>query len=120
MTFPDGEFLVSKPLEISDCTRLICSPRTHLKLADGANCPIIKNPHKGREMTRNVTIEGGIWDGNNINQQRDAPKDKMYPWRQLMGFTYVEDFALRGIRDTAVLYGFRAVYIMSDRSSLTT
>lgn len=97
VAFPDGDFLISRPLEISDFTRLVCSPRTHLKLADGANCPIIVNRNKGREMTRGVTIEGGIWDGNNIHQQRDAPKDKMYSWGQLMGFTYVEDLTLRGL-----------------------
>lgn len=99
VTFPDGEFLISTPLEISDRTSLVCSPRTHLKLADGANCPIIKNRDKGREMTHNVSIEGGIWDGNNLNQQRDQPKDDMFKkcfWH-LMGFTYVEDFTLRGV-----------------------
>lgn len=97
VTFPDGEFLISRPLEIADFTRLVCSPRTHLKLADSANCPILVNRHKGREMTRGVTVEGGTWDGNNIHQQRDAPKDKMYSCGQLMGFTYVEDFTLRGL-----------------------
>lgn len=99
VTFPDGEFLVSQPLEISDRTRLICSPKTHLKLADGANCPILRNRDKGKKMTRHVTIEGGVWDGNNLNQQRDQPKDDWFKksfWH-LMGFTYVEDFTLRGV-----------------------
>lgn len=115
IVLPDGEYLVSRPLLISDGTNLICSPRTHIRLADGANCPVIKNRDKGMEMTRNVTIEGGIWDGNNLHQQRDKPKDDMvrrfsdfnnktslfskkgqsYP--PLMMFTYVEDFALRGV-----------------------
>lgn len=105
---PDGEFLVSRPLLVSDRTTLVCSPRTHLKLADGANCPIIRNRDKGREMTRSVTIQGGIWDGNNLNQQRDQSKDEatiafsaamnepgFYP--SLMSFTYIEDFSLRGV-----------------------
>ncbi|MBN1554335.1 MAG: hypothetical protein JXA11_06290 [Phycisphaerae bacterium] len=99
VTFPDGEFLITRPLEISDGTRLICSPRTHLKLADGANCPILRNRDKGPEVTRRVTIEGGVWDGNNLNQQRDQPKDDLFKkffWF-LLGFTYVEDFTLRGL-----------------------
>ncbi len=99
VTFPDGEHLISRPLEISDRTRLVCSPRTHLKLADSANCPIIKNRDKGRDMTRHVTIEGGIWDGNNLNQQRDKPTYDSFKnfYSHLMGFTYVEDFMLRGV-----------------------
>lgn len=107
VVFPGGEHLISRPLLISDRTTLVCSPRTHLKLTDGANCPIIRNRDKGREMTRGITIEGGTWDGNNLQQQRDQHKDemiarfsslygdKLYP--HLMGFTYVEDFALRGV-----------------------
>lgn len=59
-------------------------------------------------MTRGITIEGGIWDDNNLNQQRDQFEDEavrafsaalnlsiFYP--PLMSFTYVEDFSLRGV-----------------------
>lgn len=108
IVLPDGQYLISRPLLISDHTTLVCSPRMHLKLADGANCPIIKNRDKGREMSRGITIEGGVWDGNNLNQQRDQPRDEairtfsasmnlpgFYP--PLMSFTYVEDFSLRGV-----------------------
>jgi hypothetical protein len=108
IVLPDGQYLISRPLLISDHTTLVCSPRTHLKLADGANCPIIKNRDKGNEMTRGITLEGGTWDGNNLNQERDQPKDdairkfsmclnepRFYP--PLMSFTYVEDFTLRGL-----------------------
>ncbi len=99
--FPDGRFAVSRALEITDGTRLICSPKTHLRLADGANCPIIKNRHKGRQITRRVTIEGGVWDGNNLAQQRDKPKDKTFagagPGGELVCFNFMEDFTLRDL-----------------------
>lgn len=108
IVLPDGQYLITRPLLISDQTTLVCSPRTYLKLADGANCPIIKNREKGPAMTRGITIEGGTWDGNNLNQDRSQPKDdsvrkysgglnetRFFP--PLMSFTYVEDFTLRGV-----------------------
>ena len=52
IVLPDGHYLITRPLLISDHTTLVCSPRTHLELADGANCPIIKNREKGTTMTR--------------------------------------------------------------------
>ena len=69
--FPDGTFVVSRPLVISSDTRLVCSPRTVIRLADRANCPLLRN--RGSEpggADRNITVEGGVWDGNNVNQRR--------------------------------------------------
>ncbi len=99
--FPDGRFQVSRALQITDGTRLICTPKTHLRLADGANCPLIKNREKRPQLTRGVTIEGGLWDGNNLGQQRDQPKDKTFagagPGGELMCFTFMENFTLRDV-----------------------
>ena len=69
--FPDGSFTVSRPLIISSDTHLVCSPRTVVRLADGSNCPILRN--RGSEpggSDRNITVEGGVWDGNNVGQKR--------------------------------------------------
>ena len=69
--FPDGTFVVSKPLVISSDTHLVCSPRTVVRLAAGANCPVLRN--RGSEpggSDRNITVEGGTWDGNNVQQKR--------------------------------------------------
>ena len=71
VVFPDGVFTVSKPLVISSDTHLVCSPRTVVRLAVGANCPLLRN--RGSEpggSDRNITVEGGTWDGNNIGQKR--------------------------------------------------
>jgi len=108
VTFPDGEFQLSRPLVISDGTRLVCSPRTYLKLADGADCPMIRNRDKGREMTRHVSIEGGVWDGNNLAQHRNRPGDELIRkysealgekdfFNPLIWFSFVEDLCLRGM-----------------------
>ena len=99
VVIPDGEYLVAKTLRIPDDTKVVCSPKTRLRLADGANCPIIGNPAKGRTFSRNITIEGGVWDGNNLNQQRDKyagnPPDSA--WGQFIVFTYVKNLTLRGM-----------------------
>ena len=76
IVLPDGHYLITRPLLISNHTTLVCSPRTHLELADGANCPIIKNREKGTTMTRGITLEGGTWDGNNLNQGRSQTSDE--------------------------------------------
>jgi len=104
IVIPDGDYVVAKTLRIPDNTKIICSPRTTLRLADGANCPLIGNVAQGRIFSRNITIEGGIWDGNNLGQQRDkyAARDK-YPSSmdglggQLMVFTYVKNLTLRDL-----------------------
>ena len=69
VAFPDGAFLVSTPLLVASDTTLVCSPRTSLRLVDGANCPILMNRADGRG-TRNITVEEGLWDGNNVAQTR--------------------------------------------------
>lgn len=99
VVIPDGEYLVAKTLRVPDNTKIVCSPRTHLRLADGANCPIISNVDRGREFSRNITIEGGVWDGNNLNQQRDkyAGNSPDSAWGQFMVFTYVKNLTLRGM-----------------------
>jgi len=71
VVFPDGTFVVSRSLVISSDTHLVCSPRTVIRLANRANCPLLRN--RGSEpggSDRNITVEGGVWDGNNVNQRR--------------------------------------------------
>ncbi len=99
VVIPDGDYLISKTLRIPNDTKVICSPRARLRLADGANCPIISNVDRGREFSRNITIEGGVWDGNNLNQQR-AKCSKDIPlggFGQFIVFTYVKNLTLRGM-----------------------
>lgn len=99
VVIPDGNYLVSKTLRVPDDTTIVCSPRTRLRLADGANCPIIGNVDRGRQFSCNITIEGGVWDGNNLNQERkkwsrDIP---LGPFGQFIVFTYVKNLTLRGM-----------------------
>lgn len=68
---PDGRYLITKPLIIHSNTHLILSSLATLRLADGANCSLLDNDGLYSDETNvNITIEGGIWDGNHMMQER--------------------------------------------------
>ena len=100
--FPDGTFVVSRPLVISSDTHLVCSPRTVVRLAAGANCPVLRN--RGSEpggSDRNITVEGGTWDGNNVQQKRGPYRRPGTPGggdiNQLTVFAGIANLTLRGM-----------------------
>ena len=69
---PAGKYLVTRPLVIHSDTHFNLDPTTVVKLADNANCSILDNDGLYNDtVNENVTIEGGIWDGNNYAQQRE-------------------------------------------------
>lgn len=68
---PDGCYLITRPLIIHSNTHLILSRGATLHLADGANCSLMDNDGLySDEVNANITIEGGIWDGNHRAQTR--------------------------------------------------
>ena len=68
---PDGRYLISAPLIIHSNTHFLLSSQATLRLADGANCSLLDNDGLySDETNENITIEGGIWDGNHDAQQR--------------------------------------------------
>ena len=100
--FPDGTFVVSRPLVISSDTHLVCSPRTVVRLAAGANCPVLRN--RGSEpggSDRNITVEGGVWDGNNVGQKRGPSRHPKMAGggdiNQLTVFAGIANLTLRGM-----------------------
>ncbi len=96
--FPKGSYTVSESLMIGDNTHLTCEMGTHLRLADGANCPILINRIRdGAEYTQNVIIEGGVWDGNNIAQNREE-----YPKNGRLGCGFGQLIVLTGVRDLTI------------------
>ena len=73
VTIEGGIYLISKPLIVHSNTALSLAPDAVMMLADGANCAIIENDaleFKGTRRNSNISIRGGIWNGNNPNQQR--------------------------------------------------
>jgi len=77
---PDGTYLITKPLIIHDNTHLHASAFAHFRLADGANCSLLDNDGLYSKSTNtNITVEGGIWDGNNMMQERQVIPDENVP-----------------------------------------
>lgn len=77
---PDGRYLITKPLIIHSDTHLILSPLATLRLADGANCSLLDNDGLYSDETNvNITIEGGIWDGNHMAQERQKIPNESRP-----------------------------------------
>ena len=65
---------------IHDDTHFKLSSGATLRLADGANCSILDNDGLYRKcLNRNITIEGGVWDGNHANQKREVIKNEDQP-----------------------------------------
>lgn len=78
--FPSGTFEISHPLIMHDDTHLILQSDTVLRVADGANCSILDNDGLyERRTNRNLTIEGGIFDGNHDHQSRKPIPNETRP-----------------------------------------
>lgn len=77
---PDGRYLITKPLIIHSNTHLILSSLATLRLADRANCSLLDNDGLYSDETNvNITIEGGIWDGNHMMQERQKIPNEGHP-----------------------------------------
>lgn len=102
---PQKNYLISKSL-IIDSNKKITLPRyAVIKLADGANCPMLMNkvtydPDETRTshahdkqcahlwtfvrdysptaVCENIEVSGGIWDFNNVNQLPNPEQSKVY------------------------------------------
>ena len=77
---PDGKYLITRPLIIHDNTYLRASKFAHFRLGDHAQCSLMDNDGLYKRCTNfNITVEGGIWDGNNGMQQRKIIPDENVP-----------------------------------------
>ena len=68
--FPAGEFTVEKTLVVRPGTHLVCEKGFKARLADGANCAILANADAKTNLVADISVEGGLWDGNNVHQDR--------------------------------------------------
>ena len=99
VTVPDGSYLISDSLVIHDNTCLRLSHNTTIILADDACCVMLRNDlcyHTGRN--HHITVEGGIWNGNNIHQRRGKLyPDKPYFIGFIMRLCGVEDLLIQNV-----------------------
>lgn len=70
VVFPAGDYVVSKTLVVHGGTHLVCQEGFRARLADGANCAILANRLRGDSVESDISIRGGLWDGNNAHQDR--------------------------------------------------
>ena len=68
---PAGVYIIDETLKIHDDTHLRLAHDAVLRLADHAHCEIIVNDKLAQGYNKNITVEGGTFDGNNLNQERD-------------------------------------------------
>lgn len=108
-------YLISKPLVIPSNFKLKLPRFAHIKLMDGSNCFMIcnKTVHKPAKRLRddfgeferelwwycnelsidkedacsNFEIEGGIWDSNNMNQDKNPIQTQIFDDRHFVGHT---------------------------------
>lgn len=89
VNIPAGIYEIEKTLEIGDDTRLFLDRGTVIRLADGANCPMLTNRvAEGKKVTSRFTVEGGLWDGNNVGQKKTELG---------MNFVGVRDFRIKNL-----------------------
>ncbi|VXC99316.1 hypothetical protein [Sphingobacterium multivorum] len=77
--------IVKKPVYVNSGNHILLDPDFTVRLGDASNCTMLKNKHVDYLNTglvggvtypanfrrdRNITIEGGIWDGNGRKQNR--------------------------------------------------
>lgn len=68
---PSGEYIIEKPLIIHDNTHLKLAPDTFFRLPEDGVFALIENDGlRGEHENRNIRIEGGVWDGTNLNCER--------------------------------------------------
>lgn len=96
---PDGVYTIDETLVIHDDTKLTLSFHTVIRLADNSDCIMMKNSYQaGGGVNHRIFVEGGIWDGNNVNQHSDTkPEGKPYFFGVILRFENVEDLTLRDI-----------------------
>lgn len=99
VVIPEGKYCISNSLVVGDDTALILSFGAEIFLADGACCFMLKNEGCGKEKTnRRITVEGGIWNGNNRAQKRGKiHQGKPYFMGPVMRFENVEDLNIRNL-----------------------
>lgn len=71
VVIPAGTYTISQTLLMSSGTTLQADANATIRLANGANALLVNN----RPNATNVTLQGGIWDGNNQYNQRGANND---------------------------------------------
>lgn len=99
INIPHGEYTISEPLVLHSNSHLRLSKNTRIRLADDACCWMLVNDgFFSGETNTCITVEGGIWDGNNAHQIRGKIfDDRPYYSGVVMRFRYVTDLTVKDV-----------------------
>lgn len=106
---PYGAYLIGAPLLIGSSTEIRAHGAAHIRLGDhvcvrrGQFLLSNRDPDGGNE---NITLRGGIWDGNNRNNPRGELFDQTSPSGAMLNFRNVRNLTLQGmtLRDSECYY----------------
>jgi len=96
---PAGKYAIGKTLKVGSGTAIKANPDAHIFYSDGAGVDsrsfLLANsdPEKGNAE---ITVEGGIWDGNNPGNPRGADNSSEYTGT-LLDFCNVRGLVLRNM-----------------------
>lgn len=97
---PHGTYLIKQGMQIRSNTHLTCHPNAHFRFADGAglgpNDFLLTNSDHS-DGNQKISIDGGIWDGNNPGNPRGPDQPDSYTGVTL-NFTNVKGLTLRATR----------------------
>jgi len=101
---PPAHYLISRTLVMHSGQALLADRNAVIRLADHAHAHMLTNADHGT-LSRGVTVQGGIWDGNNAHQTCEYHETRNYlvpydPARYLgvlLQFNNIEDLRLSGL-----------------------
>lgn len=100
VTIPKGNYLVARGLRVGSNTTLKADPDALIRWGDGAGRGahdfVLSNKNPGNGNA-NITIQGGIWDGNNENNPRGEDGDFNGYTGTAINFVNVEHLTLRDL-----------------------
>jgi hypothetical protein len=100
-----GDFTISYPILVSSYTILQIDGK--ITLANGANCNIIENKHAST-YDRDITIIGGVLDGNSANQGSGDYNGIKIVWEtdpgysEVLPYIYIQDIKVTNVKQDGI------------------
>ena len=94
---PFGTYRIDRGLKIGSSTRLVVHPQALLFFADGAGrcaADFLLSNRNAEKGDRDISVSGGIWDGNNVNNPRGGEDDRNAFTGALINMKNVDGFVL--------------------------
>lgn len=81
---PKNCYLISKTLKVHSEQTILADRYARIKLADQANCLLLMNADQD-SGNNGISVIGGVWDGNNLNQTRENLRVDSYDPKRYVG-----------------------------------